>query len=234
MTASRGEFGPLGFIPRVILLLGILHRADRVPHAPIAVGLGVELANEVIMEPHVVSGGVIPVRGRPVAAQVAHIVDKRAKAALARCGQEHRTGGLHRGPLGGGVTVGPIAVTRGKRAPVGQRPVVGQDDHTVDPVDTAMPILGCSAFPGVEEVCPLVMGQCAPLVGGVAAVADGIVPCPVGIGAGTSQVVVVVATRIEIVGHVAGVVGHVSVGTAVPPAGAPAEEVYPIRVVFRI
>ena len=97
-----------------------------------------------------------------------------------------------------------------------------------------MPILGGSAIAPAEEVCPLVMGQCAPLVGGVAAVADGIVPCPVGIGAGTSQVVVVVATRIEIIGHVAGVVGHVSVGTAVPPAGAPAEEVYPIRVVFRI
>ena len=123
------------------------------------------------------------------------------------------------------------AVTSIEVKPCGNRPTVGKNDYAV-----VSPTYGCLApfqvgvgAPG-HKVRPLVLGQGAPLVCLVPAILNGVVPRPVGLGIVAGEVVSGIVAR-KIVGVVrAGAVEHISRGAAVPAAGAPPEEVYPVAV----
>ena len=179
---------------------------------------------------------VVAVGGGPVVAVDAEVADHGA-FALAGGGQEDGAGGLHLGPLvegvgvGAAVVVGLAAIEAGLEGEAGgEDEVVGQDDHAVDGADGGGAELGIGVGAAAEQVLPLGGGEGAPEVGLVAAVGDGVVPSPVGLGIGAGEGIGEGAAGVVVGEEGADAPGLVGRGAAVPAAGAPAEEVDPLAV----
>ena len=164
--------------------------------------------------------------GCPVVADDAD-VGRGAAGAFTCCRQEHSTCGLHDSPSGGVVDIGGVAAVGIDESDSGRAgPVVGQQDiaggafhggHTLQ-------VIGIGALG--QQVGPFAVGKRTPHGHLVAAVDNGVVVAPVGVGIEVNQVVAVGSLGIlGVVGS--GLVGHETACAAIPAASAIAEQVDP-------
>ena len=173
-----------------------------------------------------VAGGTVHVAGGPVVAEDSDVGGGTAYADTGS-GQEDCTGGFHSGPVSGIVNVDGVAgggVDKGEAG--GADPFVRKDDVARGALDGghALQLAGIGALG--EQVGPLAIGEGAPQCGLVAAVDDGVVESPVGVGIEVYEVVAVGGFGVFSVVR-GGFVGHEASCAAVPAAGAVTEQVDP-------
>ena len=209
----------------------ILDRANKA-HTLTVVPFVFDVRFEVrLFEVHAFRAVLIFVRGRPVVAFAAHIVETSvgiSEFAFARSRQEDRTCLLQSTPLCRRDSIAAVAGTTavGVAQTVGvAAPVVGQQDYSIHIVHLGLGITdACGRCAGIEDIYPFGTGQRSPLVFLAAAVAYRVVT-PIGIAGFVEQV---------FIGPTVGIIFSIIIittprlvagGTVVVAARSPAEEV---------
>ena len=187
---------------------------------------GVEVA---AAEVHVVRDGAIVERGRPVVAGRTHHTVDRSPVAGAGSGQENRSMLFQCVPLRccyritGVICIACVCTVQ---CVVAAAPVIGQQDYAVYAVHICFGIENAaSSSTRIENIHPLIFGQCPPAaVLFVAPVADGVI-APVGFSGLVIQIVSSATVCVIIAVSLARAPRLVADSTVVIATGAPTEEV---------
>lgn len=173
-----------------------------------------------------VAGGAVHVAGGPVVAEDSDVGCGAAYADTGS-GQEDCTGGFHGSPGSGIVNIDSVAgcgVDKGEAS--GADPVVRKNDVASGALDGGHALQLASVGALGEQVGPLAIGEGAPQCGLVAAIDNGVVESPVGVGVEIYEVVAIGGFGVFSVVR-GGFVGHEASCAAVPAAGAVTEQIDP-------